>query len=151
MSRRYARQVLLRLVFLAYCAALLWLLFGRSRGWPEGLSYRQALLENVNLTPLLTIRNYLYVIIHRTNDAVLLHCIVNLAGNVVLFVPIGCLLPQLFASMRRFPRFFITCLGLIFLVEAVQLFSLLGSFDVDDILLNLAGMTTGFILQRCRR
>ena len=131
--------------FIAYCLVMLWLLFHRPTGMMEGLSYKESLRHNLNLQPLLTIRNYLYVIIHRSNDAVLVHCIVNLLGNVLLFIPAGLFLPKLRPRQRNFFRFFFTCLGVILLVEAVQLFTLLGSFDVDDIILNLLGMTIGFI------
>lgn len=117
----------------------------------EGLSYEELLRQNVNLQPLLTIRNYLYVIIHRSNDAVLVHCIINLLGNVLLFIPTGLWLPKLCPKQRNFFRFFFTCLGVILLVETVQLFTLRGSFDVDDIILNLFGMMLGFILYHLTR
>ncbi len=150
-KRKNSNQSLLRFVFLVYCAALLWLLFGRPQGWIDGLSYREMLQCSVNLTPLLTIRNYLHVIIHRTNDAILVHCIVNLAGNLLLFIPIGYLLPRIFVNLRKFLPFFVTCLGSIFLVEVLQLFTLLGSFDVDDIILNLGGMSVGYLMQLPKR
>lgn len=131
--------------FIVYCLVMLWLLFDRPTGMIEGLSYKESLHHNLNLQPLLTIRNYLYVIIHRSNDVVLVHCIVNLLGNVLLFIPAGLFLPKLRPRQRNFFRFFFTCLVAILLVETVQLFTLLGSFDVDDIILNLLGMTVGFI------
>ena len=124
---------------------MLWLLFGRSYGWVEGLSYKQMLRQNINLTPFLTIRNYWKVIYHRTNDAMLMHCIINLVGNIFLFIPAGWLLPKIWNKQRNFFCFFFTCALSIFLIETVQLFSLLGSFDVDDLILNLFGMTVGFI------
>ena len=31
-------------------------------------------------------------------------------------------------------------------MEVIQLFTLLGSFDVDDVILNLLGMTVGFLI-----
>lgn len=145
MKRDPRRSPLLRFLFLLYCGVMLWLLFFRSWGWDDGLTYRQMLQNNINLTPLLTIRNYLYVVIHRSNDDVLLHCIINLAGNIFLFIPLGYLLPKIFAKQDNFFRFFITCTVSILLVELVQLFTLLGSFDVDDLILNLGGMTIGFI------
>lgn len=138
-------------VFILYCAVMLWLLFDRPTDVVEGLSYEELLRQNMNLQPLLTIRNYLYVIIHRSNDAVLVHCIINLLGNVLLFIPAGLWLPKLCPKMRNFFRFFFTCLGAILLVETAQLFTLLGSFDVDDIILNLFGMTVGFILYHLTR
>ncbi len=139
------RKPLWRFLFLVYCGVMLWLLFFRSWGWDDGLSYRQMLESNINLIPLYTIRNYLQVVIYRTNDSVLLHCIINLAGNILLFIPLGYLLPKIFKKQENFFRFFFTCTLSILLVELTQLFALLGSFDVDDLILNLSGMTLGFI------
>ena len=140
----------IRFLFLLYCGIMLWLLFGRSYGWVEGLTYKQMLQKNINLTPFLTIRNYWQVVFYRTNDAMLRHCIINLSGNIFLFIPAGWLLPRIWRKMRSFFPFFFTCALSIFLVELLQLFSLLGSFDVDDLILNLFGMTLGFIYYHLR-
>lgn len=142
---RTRRDKTLRFVFMIYCAVMLWLLFDRSSGWIDGLTYEEHLRHNVNLVPFLTIGNYLNVVLNRTNDAVLVHCIINLLGNVLLFIPAGYLLPRLWPKQRNFFRFFATCLGVMFLIEVLQLFTLLGSFDVDDLILNLFGMTLGYI------
>ena len=64
----------------------------------------------------------------------------------VLFIPIGFLLPRIWPKLRNFFLFVLVCTASILLVESVQLFALLGSFDVDDIILNLGGMITGYIL-----
>ena len=132
-------------IAIVYCVAMLWLLFLRSAGWVEGLTYHQQLQQNINLIPLYTIRNYWNVIVHRTNESVRMHCIINLAGNVILFLPAGYLLPKLWKKQRNYFWFFFTCLDIMFLVEVLQLFTLLGRFDVDDLILNLTGMTLGFI------
>ena len=138
-----------RFLFLLYCAAMLWLLFGRSNGWTEGLSYREQLRQNANLIPFFTIKNYVRVLQSPPSRYLLRHCFINLAGNIFLFIPAGWLFPKIFPRMRNFFRFFTLCAGLILLVELVQLFTLLGSFDVDDVILNLFGMTVGFILFGC--
>ena len=52
---------------------------------------------------------------------------------------------------RNFFLFVATCTGLILLVETLQLFTLLGSFDIDDVILNLAGMLIGYFLCLLRR
>ena len=138
-----------RFLFLVYCAVMLWLLFGRSNGWTEGLSYREQLRQNANLVPFYTIKNYVRVLTSPPSQYLLVHCFINLAGNICLFIPAGWLFPKVFPRMRKFFRFFTLCAGLILLVETVQLFTLLGSFDVDDLILNLFGMTVGFILFGC--
>ena len=142
---RSRREKTLRLAFWLYCAFLFWLLFFRSSGWIDGLRYEDQLRNNINLTPLYTISNYLRVVIKRTNDNVLVHCVINLLGNVLLFIPVGVLMPKIWPKQRNFFRFFVSCAGIMFLVEVLQLFTLLGSFDVDDLILNLLGMTLGFI------
>lgn len=146
MKKTSSRQPFMRFLFLVYCAAMLWLLFGRSFGWDDGLTYREMLQKSINLTPLFTIRNYLQVVLYRTNDAVFGHCLINLLGNILLFIPIGFLLPKLWKTMRNFFIFIIFVLLLILLVELTQLFTLLGSFDVDDIILNLTGMIIGYLI-----
>lgn len=150
-KKKPTRQPLVRFLFLAYALVLLWLLFGRPQGWVEGLSYKQMLQQNMNLVPLLTIKNYWYVVRNSSDTDLLRHCIINLAGNVVLFIPIGYWLVRIWPRFRNFFLFLATCAGLILLVEALQLFTLLGSFDVDDILLNLVGMTIGYLFSLPRR
>lgn len=140
-----------RLLLLLYGLLMVWLLFGRSSGWVEGLSYRQQLERSTNLHPFFTIRNYVYVVLYSSNGYLIRHCFVNLLGNVLLFIPAGFLLPRIFRKLQKFIPFFLTCFGMILCVELLQLFTLLGSFDVDDILLNLLGMSLGFLIYRLTR
>ena len=125
---------------------MLWLLFFRSPNWVDGLTYAEQLRRNYNLVPFYTISNYWQVVTRYTNYSVLFHCFINLNGNVLLFIPAGYMMPRLFKKMRNYFRFFATGLGVMFLVEVLQLFTLLGSFDVDDLILNLFGMSIGFII-----
>ena len=71
--------------------------------------------------------------------------IVNLGGNIVAFMPFGFLLPMLCNRGKKL--FCCTVLTALFsfLVEGIQLFSRVGAFDVDDILLNTIGGLLGFI------
>ena len=135
-------------LFIVYSGVMLWLLFDRPTGWAEGTPYAQLLAQNINMLPLLTIRNYWNVVQAGpdANPEMFRHCMINLAGNLALFVPAGILLPKLFPALRKLPVFFFTCAGIIFLIESVQLYTLRGSFDVDDVILNLLGMAIGFAL-----
>ena len=68
----------------------------------------------------------------------------NLFGNVLIFVPFGFFMPM----ASRYRSFFLTLFysfGLSFMVEAFQLVTKVGSFDVDDLLLNTIGGVLGFI------
>lgn len=141
-------QPLWRFLFVVYIALMLWLLFGRSPGWSDGRAYRELLRQNINLNPFYTIENYLHVILKNPQSSYFKNCIIELLGNILLFIPAGWLLPRLFKSMRKFFPFLLTCLLAILFVESLQLVTLLGRFDVDDIILNIAGMLIGYILYK---
>jgi len=76
------------------------------------------------------------------NDS--LRILVYLVGNVVGFIPIGLSLPQLFPSFRRLNRLLLTLLGGILVVELIQALAMRGTFDIDDIIINLSGTLIGF-------
>jgi len=68
----------------------------------------------------------------------------NLAGNVLGFLPFGILFPLLF---RRKPSLLLTLFfGFLFSLglELAQWFMAVGSFDVDDLLLNTIGVLIGY-------
>ena len=134
-----------RFLFVVYVAMLLWLLFDRSVQWKEGLSYVQQMKRNMNLAPFHTISNYWRVVRRWNLTPMFYHCVINLAGNVVLFIPIGYFLPRLWPKLRNFFLFLLTCTLAICLVEVLQLVTLLGSLDVDDFILNLFGMLLGYL------
>lgn len=69
----------------------------------------------------------------------------NLAGNILIFVPFG-----FFTSMGCYRYRFLrsVCFGFLcsLLVECFQLVTKVGSFDVDDMILNTAGALIGYVL-----
>ena len=140
---------LLRFLFVAYVALLLWLLFDRPIARDPVFDYAQLLRSNMNLTPFLTIGNYWQVVRRLEFTPLFYHCVINLGGNVLLFIPIGYFLPRLWPSLRNFFSFLLTCTLSVTLVELLQLVTLLGSLDIDDLILNLFGMVTGYVLFLC--
>ena len=75
----------------------------------------------------------------------------NLAGNVLAFVPFGIFLPLLIKRVRAFGKTLLLGFEFSLFVEIVQLFSKVGSFDVDDILLNTLGVVFGYLFFACVR
>ena len=69
----------------------------------------------------------------------------NLFGNILIFVPYGFFI-SLAAERRGFFKTLFFSSGLSLCVELVQLATRVGSFDVDDILLNTIGGIFGYIL-----
>ena len=127
-----------KILFVLYSALMLWLLFDRV-GYDPTIPYWDQL--KYNLVPLHTIR--LFWRIWPSAAA-----IINLGGNVIMFIPLGFLLPRACPKLNKFFRCFFTCALIIILVEVTQLFTLLGSCDIDDLILNMVGSTLGFIMHK---
>lgn len=83
--------------------------------------------------------------------------VINIIGNVAVFMPFGFLVPVMYREQRKdvvfhghyFRSFlFVTFLGFLFslAVETVQLVTKVGCFDVDDLLLNTSGVVLGYII-----
>ena len=103
--------------------------FARWR-WAEGYG--------INLAPGYTIRSMW----ERSNQTIK---ILNLAGNVLIFAPMGFLPPLLWKKARHLFAAVGLSAVVSFLIEFVQLF--LGrSVDVDDLILNTLGGLLGYLL-----
>ena len=151
-----ARKRLDICVFTVYCLVMLWLLFHRSR--PDtagpGFSYWTWVGSNVNLTPLHTIRLFWSVLadpqryIDRMGmawyEANRQHAIINLGGNVLLFLPLGFYPPRLFSKLQRLWKTIAFAASIIIAVEVTQVLTLRGNCDIDDLLLNLIGTAIGY-------
>ena len=133
--------------FFLYCIWMIWLLFFGTRQ-PDYGDYWAQVAENYNTKPLYTIRNYLRVLQNSSNDMLIRHCAVNLLGNVLLFIPAGYFFPRLWHFFRPFWRFILWVFFLLLLIEVLQLFSLRGRLDVDDMILNLSGVLIGFLFYK---
>ncbi len=120
----------------------------------ENVSYLNAVQSHISLTPLGTTKVFAKEILRNGTDfwALLTGfseagvAFYNLFGNVVLFMPIGIFIPYFFPRYENFFRFAPLMLAITFSIESVQLLTLTGRFDIDDIILNLIGGCMGCIL-----
>jgi len=139
------RKILMGILVL-YSGCMLVLLFHREL--PElALPYGQLLRQQLNLVPGRTLGLY-WRLLHHSRQHLVLLAVINLAGNVVMFIPLGALLPAVFPKLRRLWKTGLLSLVLVAGVETVQLLTLLGSCDIDDLLLNLLGAALGYGLFR---
>lgn len=74
--------------------------------------------------------------------------LINLLGNVAAFIPFGFFLPVLWKDTAKLYRMFLLTLGFSLLIELVQLLYRVGTFDVDDLLLNTLGGLIGYAMWR---
>ena len=143
-KRISAGTIVIKVLFWIYCAIMLWLLFGQRIGGGVNGTYTEQLRSNLNLIPFKTILWFATVGNKTSNQYLLQHAFVNLTGNVVMFVPMGIFLPGIWHHMRSFWKLLLCFAGMILIVELLQLITLLGSCDIDDLILNVTGVMLGY-------
>lgn len=133
-------RILGRILFGLYIAALIYFQFFAEQMGRTGLAHGY----HYNLVLLREIRRF--VIYRKQLGAA---AFFNLAGNVLIFVPFGFLLPVMSRKLKGFFNVLLLSLGLSLIVEVVQLAAQVGSFDVDDLLLNTIGGVLGYVVYAC--
>ncbi len=71
---------------------------------------------------------------------------VNIAGNILAFCPFGFFLPILNDKKRGMLYVTLVSFEFSLLIELVQLITRVGSYDIDDIILNTIGGILGYII-----
>ncbi|MGL5315523.1 MAG: VanZ family protein [Peptostreptococcaceae bacterium] len=74
-----------------------------------------------------------------------LHSFINIFGNILMFVPIGFLLPLLWDKFQDFKKTVLLGFGISLLIEFTQLF-LVRATDIDDLILNTSGAILGYLV-----
>lgn len=142
-SPRWGRELLLALFGLYLIGLASQTLMGVS--WrPEGMGFWKFAQSRwqqgwgVNLEPGFTIRSMLEKGSYGQK-------LINLAGNLLIFVPLGFFAPLLWRKLRHWWAAPGLSMGVSCLIEFLQLF--LGrSVDIDDVILNTLGGLAGYIL-----
>jgi glycopeptide antibiotics resistance protein len=104
------------------------------------LNMPQSKNVGVNLVPLQTIKGY-YKPENWNPDSTKT---ANVMGNIVLFMPLGFLVPLIFPKTGRLVILFFLSLLVSVLFEGCQYYLQSGFADVDDVILNTAGGVFGY-------
>jgi glycopeptide antibiotics resistance protein len=99
-----------------------------------------------NLLPFRNLYDFLTAPVKTTDYFIII--LKNILGNIVLFLPFGFFLPALFSKCANFKKFFLITLLTLFIVELLQFLTMLGAFDINDIVLNLLGAIVGFLINK---
>lgn len=132
------------LVFwLLYGMALAYLLFICRFGATYDITYGEWLAQSYNLVPGRAFYDYLTA---PYQAPVVLHRLVfNYIGNLLLFIPWGILFAL---GKTKTKRFIIHTVIVVISVELFQYLTMLGSFDIEDVILNVIGAIIGFLIVR---
>ena len=132
------KRVISFLVFVAYMLGVIYFMFfSETLGRVDKTSgYRY------NLTPFVEIKRFYYVLKYHFSFAAIL----NLAGNVVAFIPFGIILPMLRKKKTGVLQIAIMTFIFSLIIESLQLYYKDGVFDIDDMILNTAGGIIGYVI-----
>lgn len=128
--------VLVKVTLFRTAVTLFDVYFGDQNGYVTSWS---TAFERANFVPFYSV--YYYLISRQEPLAVGL---INVFGNILLFIPFGLLLPL---ALRRFRtlRSALLVMGLTSLFfEVTQMLLVIGVFDIDDVLFNVAGGLLGY-------
>lgn len=135
--------------FAVYCISLLYFFFIDAR--PTNfydLSFVESLKYSINIVPFKTIGGYVGNIggsAMNTSTIVL-----NLLGNLVVFLPMGFFIPAIFKKINSLAKCVLTVFALVFFIELVQIIFKIGYFDIDTFILRIAGTMIGFGIWRIK-
>ena len=133
-----------KITFILYIALMLWLLFGQRVSNDVQGGYWDELSQNINLVPFRTIGGYMDRL-YNSAGKLNYQAVINLGGNVIMFIPLGFLLPFVSDRAKKLKNCFVMTFVVILSVELLQFATLLGSFDIDDLLLNMIGIFMGWM------
>ncbi len=146
MDSRKRFRIICLILFALYVIAIVYFLllsdvYGRAEGYVD---YRY------NLIPLYEIRRFIH---SAMNDGSIkfVDVLINLLGNVLAFIPFGALIRWV---RNQKTGFFVAVLYTFLFslaIELIQLFTKVGVFDVDDLLLNTCGGAIGYAIYRILR
>ena len=138
-----------RFFFLIYCTVMLWLLLVRAVPDLGDMPYWEYVIDSLVLKPGRTIKLFWKVIAQPEHYIDLMgldwyiknraHAIYNLAGNVLLFIPLGFFLPTIWSRLQKWWKTLLISALLVTFVEILQALTLQGTCDVDDLILNTLG------------
>ena len=98
-------------------------------------------IKKGNVVPFATIKLF-----YGSNRMHMEYKVENLLGNILIFIPLGFLLPLLIKRFRNTLAILLAGFLLSVFYECFQLATGIGVFDVDDMLLNTVGTAIGVII-----
>jgi len=105
LSNTKKRKRLIWVIDIVCAVVMLYFLFLRN-SFDIGGSYWEHLAMNINVVPLNTIKQMVYLIVYGSNPYLIPYAVINLLGNIAGFVPLGLLLPVTWEKLRTFKKTF---------------------------------------------
>lgn len=122
-----------KIIIVPYTLFLLYLMF-------FGMGRSQYEDNQITVEPVLSTIKF----IHNTIE--LKYIVIIVFGNIIMFMPFG-FLGWILPGLKDLKALLYTFISSIIIVEALQYFTRMGIFEVDDIILNTFGVYLGWLLR----
>ena len=122
-----------KVLFVIYILFMIWELYLGNFRSPGYAGY--------NLIPFKTILGYLVNMRYYSTWII----IVNIVGNIIVFIPMGFFISFFLRDKASLIRVILISVAVLVPAELLQAFFKVGSFDIDDIILNVLGSILGFM------
>ncbi|AZA48659.1 VanZ family protein [Chryseobacterium carnipullorum] len=123
-----------KIIIVPYTLTLLYLMF-------LGMGRFQYEDNQITVEPILSTLEFIH------NTIGWKEIVVIVLGNILMFIPFG-FLGWIFPQLKDLKRLLYVFVSSIVIVEALQYFTRMGIFEVDDIILNTFGVYLGWLLCR---
>lgn len=140
--RKKTFKEIIYLIFIIYLVALIYFLFFSEKLGRGNLSNN----IGINLKPFNEIKRYM----NNKSQIGDITSILNIYGNVFLFIPYGIMMPLMQKKRKIIKTTFYTMIFSI-IIEFLQYIFKVGIFDIDDIILNTIGGFLGYIIYKIFR
>ena len=130
--------------FIFYLVVLVSILFFRGSIFYSDMSLLEYIKYSTNVIPFKSIIRYIKALFDGSMNMSI--PITNIAGNLILFLPMGIYLPFFIKKINKIGIYSICIIVVIFLVELIQLLTRRGIFDIDDLILNMSGALIGYVI-----
>lgn len=128
--------------FMLLCTCLVFICW-RLFFYAYGSYYRSyTTLPEYNLIPFKTILSLIVNYKYYEFDV----WVYNFFGNIAAFMPLGILLPIVLETKRKFAATIIISTTFLIVAETAQFIFRVGVFDIDDIILNMIGVLSGYMI-----
>ena len=97
--------------------------------------------SNINSYNLIPFKSIIYIL----KTGIIYSIIINIFGNLLVFMPLDYFLIELF-NIKKFSINFILSFGIILLIELFQYIFKVGVFDIDDLIIRTLGMMVFYII-----
>ena len=117
-----------------------------SINWTKDI-LRNYMQNSMNFIPFKTIIGYIKPLDNLPSSTI----ITNIVGNIIACMPFAFFLPLLFKKQNKLKIFTLTMILIVLLIELLQFITLSGSFDIDDLILNVLGAVILFLILKIKK